>query len=766
MLVTISTVKAQIIIKEKVEINPETITPEYAAPQYTPCGPWIASYDRLNPWQVVWNSISFAPDPYQQMFNFQDNRYGPGLQRRTYKFDPDKTYNITLQQSDEYAYFTYGGFYDNTTGSYVPIQYVGTTLDGVLGSDLGATSIYDYVQDYPNGLYHNDSKYRLRIKRNVPLGTEIIMTVFDGQETINYHTRVETPTFTIESRAAEDDLLHYYSRDIEFWLNFQHSCQLDGYGGAYPEGIKFNVEIVQGQEYGNLYYPGTVAEPEQSGTSITNLEDEYGMGIATYTIKYKADGIQPDESNPGIVTIRCTANDLDIAPVEVSFPVVYNEDPPDEGGVIVVEFDKDSYQPGETAIANCRWLTGYNELIDFPSEQIFNVEITGGSEYGELQNPVSGEVGTRLEAVSNGFRVLTATEIAEEEVRIILRVSTIVGGGIATRPANKKGSEEEKTIDKEVKQKEPIIPELIIIGGEEEIVGFGTVVVRKVECDEEIVVCENPQPQMLDMNSIEFYKENDIFHTWLYDPLGNEITYYVQGCEFKSKEKGKISLGVTLLIPGMPLFKSLSGPFDWKTESEVEFRTCVHQNENRWIINVERLRIPVFSSSCINNPPEPYFEFIDLGDGSDILLLENNIPDRETFDMVMRDLEYWKTPLERFKRYPEKFVFKSGIQRHEDYHGILEAENIKMLFNGYFQILFNANYSLNTYKCPEDLLRIIESQMRANIGAKRDEAFYRYTNLGANGQKNEEMECDKYAVSEYEAIEKRIINWAKNKTWY
>ncbi len=424
------------------EIKPgEEIKPEYTAPTYTPCGPWITSYDRLNPWQIVWNQITFAPDPYQQMYNFQENRYGPGLQRRTYKFDPDKNYNITLTQDEEYAYFTYGGFYDNTTGSWVPIQYAGTTLTGVIGSDLGATSIYDYTQDYPNGLYHNESKYQLRIKRDVPSGEEIIMSVFDGQETINYHTRVETPTITIASTTNEDTLLHYYSREIEFILNFQQSCQLDGYGGAYPTGIKFNVEIIQGQEYGNLYYPGTVAEPEQSGTSIINLEDEYGVGISNYTIKYRADGVQPDEQNPGIVTVRCSANDLDIAPIEISFPVKYNTDPPDEGGSIVVEFDKENYKPGETAVANCKWLTGYDELIDFPIDQRFTVEITGGSEYGVLQDAETGVVSNILEDASNGFRVITAKEIAEEEVRIILKVRTTVGGDIPTRALKQKDRE-------------------------------------------------------------------------------------------------------------------------------------------------------------------------------------------------------------------------------------------------------------------------------------------------------------------------------------
>ena len=479
-----SRVFPQIIIKEKVEINPQPINPEYPVAAFTPCGPWISSYDEFNPWQVVWNQISFSPDPYQQMFNFQDNRYGPGLQRRTYILDPNKSYNLTIQQSEEYAYSTYGGFYDDVTGVYIPIQYIGTTLSGVPGSDLGATGWLNYVQDYPNGLYHSDSKYRMKIKRDVPPGTEIVMVAFDGQATINYHTRIETPSFTIENITNEDTLLHYYSREIELKLNFQQSggsCQLDGYGGAYPVGIKFNVEIVQGQEYGNLYYPGTVADPEQSGTSITNLDDEYGRGITNYTIKYKADGVQPDSLNPGIVTLRCSSNDLDIAPVEVSFPVKYNTDPPEEGGIILVNFNKESFSPGDTATTNCKWLTAYNELLDFPAEQSFNVEITGGGEFGMLLDPNTGTIADNLQGVSNGFKVITATSILYDNVVIRFKVNTTIEINSSSRMItnlNPKSEIKEKNIADLDDDTQTITPDIFVIGGEE-IVGFGDMVIKK-----------------------------------------------------------------------------------------------------------------------------------------------------------------------------------------------------------------------------------------------------------------------------------------------
>uniref|UniRef100_A0A832G6Z5 Uncharacterized protein n=1 Tax=Ignavibacterium album TaxID=591197 RepID=A0A832G6Z5_9BACT len=619
------------------EIKPQPITPEYSAPTYTPCGPWITSYDRNNPWQVVWNSISFAPDPYQQMFNFQANRYGPGLQRRTYKFDPEKTYNITLIQSNEYAYFTYGGFYDNTTGSWVPIQYVGTELTGVIGSDLGATSIYDYTQDYPNGLYHNESKYRLRIKRDVPSGTEIIMSVYDGMETINYHTRVEVPTFTIGSITDEDTLLHYYSREVEFILNFQHSCQLDGYGGAYPTGIKFNVDIIQGQEYGNLYYPGTVADPEQSGASIINLEDEYGQSISNYTIKFRADGVQPDEQNPGIVTIRCSANDMDIAPVEISFPVKYNTDPPDEGGSIVVEFDKENYKPGETAVANCKWLTGYDELIDFPIDQRFSVEITGGSEYGVLQDAETGVVSNILEDVSNGFRVITAAEIAEEEERIILKVRTTVGGGIPTRALKQNDLEAEERNNRGDNSK--ITPELLVIGGEE-IIGYGTVLVKKVECSP-LCIGEPPFTNIL---------------------IKRLYNVYFEPCEDRDKDPTTLELGG---------FTPVKGKDKWRNPSY--FHPCFDGVKQAWRFYMDDIQLNITVDFC-QNYLSRYIVINNISevDSNEVCDAVKDFKNHEFYPLKVRNGGYIIMELlKKHEEIHERVYFEYMTENKEDFDRIL-----------------------------------------------------------------------------------------------
>ena len=102
---TISISFSQVVIKEKVNINPGVKIITYAPPQYTPCGPWKVSTDYYNPWQVVWNGSSFFLDPYQQLFNRQRNYY-------TYAFDSNYIYNIEITKGMEYCHIT-----DITTGN-------------------------------------------------------------------------------------------------------------------------------------------------------------------------------------------------------------------------------------------------------------------------------------------------------------------------------------------------------------------------------------------------------------------------------------------------------------------------------------------------------------------------------------------------------------------------------------------------------------------------------------------------------------------------
>ncbi|MGQ9799967.1 MAG: hypothetical protein ACUVRG_11910, partial [Ignavibacterium sp.] len=91
---------------------------------------------------------------------------------------------------------------------------------------------------------------------------------------------------------------------------------------------------------------------------------------------------------------------------------------------------------------------------------------------------------------SNGFRVITVTGISEDSVKIILKVSTSIGGDLPTAAITKGGSSEET--ERSRKNDKQITPEVLVIGGEE-IVGYGTVVIKKDEWCDNLIMCNSMQ---------------------------------------------------------------------------------------------------------------------------------------------------------------------------------------------------------------------------------------------------------------------------------
>ncbi|WP_337871676.1 hypothetical protein, partial [Ignavibacterium sp.] len=498
-------------------------------------------------------------------------------------------------------------------------------------------------------------------------------------------------------------------------------------------------------------------------------------------IKYKADGMQPDSLNPGIVTIRCSANDLDIAPVEVSFPVKYNTDPPDEGGSIVVEFDKENYKPGETAVANCKWLTGYDELIDFPIDQRFTVEITGGIEYGVLQDAETGVVSNILEDVSNDFRVITATEIAEEEARIILKVRTTVGGDIPTSALKQKDTEAEERNNRG--ENSTITPELLVIGGEE-IIGYGTVVVKKDGCVEEIVVCINYQPPKFeDVGTITILGENDSWQ-WIDNQGNSQTTYTGSACDYQIDPS---EFGKTYIMPKIGDFAP--GNLVYNLLDDTKVTVCQDKNDPTdpiWRYSVENLRVPIFRDHCpawaIAN------DYVDLLDGTNADTLAKYIKNCSDYIKVMATLDWWKKgPYYQPKQSPPyNFYFSAGVIAHENIHvkqmkdGGTKYFPVGSIYNEMnngskgFRALALYKYSAIIAKCPEDALVAVQGTgtMEERVKIQLDAALTVANDLKSlggqdnQGRYNSELEADEYARPKYDEIKTNIENWAKQQSWW
>ena len=752
---------AQIKIEERVEIKPQIIQPNYPSPQYTPCGPYP---EEPSYYQVIWNDGWLYLDPAQQVFTFQGKEYE--------SLDAAHYYNVVVTQGSEYCWIQKSGYTDPNTGEFIEPEVIGDQLLNISGQELMGTGPLQ-LNWCPIRERENPSKYIMLFERDIPQGTDVVVSITDLTigETINYHTIVQTPFMVLSVPQTEDTLFHYYGRWIDVFADKNESYyEGNPYcwrcGGAFPSSVTFTLEVLQGQEYGVLYD----VETDETGLSFSNIITESGSySLFSYEygnrFKFIADGIQPDSLVPGTVTIRCTPSDAVLNTVEFSFPVAYNEYPPEQG--ILVQFAKPQLAPGDTTQIILKRRNPDGTLEDFSQWDSFEIGMIEGCEAGEIL--IGGSLGVYFEEAYQPIYFVASSNLTETDT-VVVRVGLIEG--IETRPVNIGGEEKEFVVEGMKKKiEEPnspgdnptisCIPYVI----ERDYAGNGGVVVGDA-CEEEIVICNNPQPQIFDQNSIEVYRENEHFYTGQYDPLGNEIFYIVQGCQLKKKfeESDAVIHGFTIVMPGLPLAidpPPLPEEYWWRPSMHIELGVCLVENENRWLITIKNLRIPIFSSACIEG-------LIDLEDGTNTSLLDQNITSKSIYNKVIRDLNFWyKGSYSQKKKYTPTYAFKQGIEAHEAYHAGKDSLEIESLFNKYFQVFFNVNEPKSKYPCPEDLIASIGSGVETRVNQEIETAIYRFSHLAPWEQDNEELDADADADTRetYRQIRINIENWAANKTW-
>ena len=492
---------AQIVIEERVEIDPQKIFPNYPEPQYTPCGPYPEQPDFYNPYQVIWNGGWLYIDPYQQLFNHQGNDYN------SYGLGLPYTYDVEITQGSEYCWIQKAGYTDPNTGEFIEPEVIGDQLLGISGEELIGTGqwlvlpgCFIDVKEYP-------SKYSIYFERDIPAGTEVIVRITGDGSTINYHTIVETPLLHLENGTGLDTLYHYYGR----WIDVLAEVNENYYenrpycwrcGGELPSSVTFNLEVIQGQEYGALYD----VETDETALSFSGILTESGSGSLFsydygYRFKFIADGVQPDINQPGTVTIRCIPSDGDITPIEFSFPVAYNEYPPEQG--ILVQFAEPLMAPGDTTQIFLKRRNPDGTLEDFSQWDSFEIGMIDGCEAGQIL--VEGVLAPYFEEAYQPIYFVADGNLTETDT-VEVRVGLIEG--IGTRPVNVGGEEK----DKNVKEPNPPAdnPTTYCFIGEivRDYIGDGSLVVGKLEI---IIIRDNPIPQ-----------KNDVFITE--EPAMPEIT--------------------------------------------------------------------------------------------------------------------------------------------------------------------------------------------------------------------------------------------------
>ena len=439
-----SSVSAQVIIKERIEINPQKILPSYPIPQYTPCGPYPGLIDIHNPRQAVWNGSSFWLDPYQQLFVFQ--------QSGGYHLNQEHIYNIETTAGGDYFSITKLGGIDPITGEFIEPEDMGDTLLNVMGVDLIGTGEWEITLC---GTYQkeNGPDYQCHFSKDAPQGTEVIVKITDlteGDPPKYFHTFIEIPSMIVEE-GYTTYMQHYYSHNIDMWVYDPGNCTL-GCGGHLPSWVTFTVEIVQGQEYGSIHNLLT----DESADYFTNIEtiSSWAGQSEIRWFEFVADGVQPDTSSPAHVVIRYTPSDASVGIVEHNIYVEYNDVVPVEEGILV-QFEDQVIAPGDTTQIILKRQNSDGTLENFSQWDSFEIGMIEGCDAGLIL--YNGIMENYFAEVYQPIYFVAANDLTETDT-VMVRVGLIEGGG-SSRPVNKGGEEKEAIItnpNKNKKEPEPL----------------------------------------------------------------------------------------------------------------------------------------------------------------------------------------------------------------------------------------------------------------------------------------------------------------------
>ena len=191
-----------------------------------------------------------------------------------------------------------------------------------------------------------------------------------------------------------------------------------GNGGSPPYSVVYGAEIISGSEYGtlvNVVYDDFFIFRDMS-SSFSGLE-------TLHYLKFLANGIEPADT--GNVRIRYSASGY--PSIDTDLIVVKNEEYP-----IGVTLEPDKLSAGETAVITLtkrlenfgEFIKGEATYIDFPEDQLFNVEIVLGENLGTLYSASEGYSNDIFYYIEQTGLIFIADENAESG-DISIKVTTM-----------------------------------------------------------------------------------------------------------------------------------------------------------------------------------------------------------------------------------------------------------------------------------------------------------------------------------------------------
>jgi len=394
-----ASVYSQVKIKERVGINSikqsnKSILSKQSS-QDLPCGPFVRNNSADTLTQIIWTGSTFPIDPYQQPLIVQNNT-------SVFRLVDSYHYDVTIIEGTELA-----GFHEYSRDGY-DFTEIGSSITNALGIELRGDS-RDYVENCYWGENLGFIKYYIHFSDDAEGGTVVlkILQKETGDKVYIKSTLIKE-TFKLATYLSIDSLKHNYASELGVQF-LRNECPNYCTFGVKPKINRCTFEITSGSEFG-------VLRDGISGGKKSSLVTEN----ISY-VSFMANGVNPDSS--GYVTIRITPDDPSINPIEISFQVLRNDNPPPG---IVFEFDKNFIAPGDTVNVTLKFRKLDNTIEDFLPNQLFDVGVYDGGDYGILYSSDMDSYDYTFYDVRNGFRFIANESISVDSAKIILNASAKV----------------------------------------------------------------------------------------------------------------------------------------------------------------------------------------------------------------------------------------------------------------------------------------------------------------------------------------------------
>jgi hypothetical protein len=190
-------------------------------------------------------------------------------------------------------------------------------------------------------------------------------------------------------------------------------ARADGVREPPPFDVTYSVQIVEGNEWGTLYSFDT----DETADTLSGLPQFNGRAYVSFFAGEEA----PSES--ARVVLRVTASDGSIEPATTEFRVL-------PVGCLAYEITPAIIAPGDTAAIFFREELPNGTVNEYPPDQLFDVSISGGAEYGTLL--FEGDTASVWNAIGQGVQFIAASAIVGDSA-VALIVATLFEWGASAK---------------------------------------------------------------------------------------------------------------------------------------------------------------------------------------------------------------------------------------------------------------------------------------------------------------------------------------------